>query len=89
MSDFEDKTLNCCDCGKDFVFRSKDQEFFSRMNFTDPRRCKPCRDIKKAQKEGLPAPAPSGVTSFPEDDFGPKKKSSGGGGRRRREDDGY
>jgi hypothetical protein len=87
MSDLEDKTLNCCDCHRDFVFRAKDQEFFARMNFSDPRRCKPCRDIKKAQKEGVAAPAQGVAQSFPEDDFGTKKKSSGGGGRRRRDDE--
>ena len=89
MSDFEDKTINCQDCHQDFIFRAKDQEFFARMNFTEPKRCKPCRDNKKAQREGQ-APASTqttGTQSFPEDNFGPKKKSSSGGGGRRRRDE--
>lgn len=88
MSDFEDKTLNCNDCKRDFVFRAKDQEFFARMNFTEPKRCKPCRDIKKAQKEGLAAPSPGGTQSFSEDDF-PKKKNVGGPRRRGRDEENW
>jgi len=46
----EDKTLNCVDCGKPFLFSTRDQAFFASKGFTDPKRCKPCRDIKKQSK---------------------------------------
>jgi hypothetical protein len=46
-----DKTLTCVDCGKEFIFTEKEQEFYKKMNFTnEPKRCKECRDKKKAEK---------------------------------------
>lgn len=90
MPDFQDKTLSCKDCGRDFVFRAKDQEFFARQGFTDPKRCKPCRDLRKAEKEGHTQPTQSSTnTTFQEDEFKPKKRSGFGGGRHRREDEDY
>lgn len=47
MSDLKDKTLQCKDCGKDFVYTVKDQEFYTKMNFEPPKRCKDCRKKKK------------------------------------------
>ena len=44
---FEDKKLTCKDCGQEFEFTAGEQEFFSRNGFTDPQRCKACRDAKK------------------------------------------
>lgn len=45
----KDQYLRCCDCGRDFVFSVRDQEFFKSKGFNPPRRCKPCRDLKKAK----------------------------------------
>ena len=47
-----DKVLVCVDCGSDFTFTVRDQEFFAKQNppFNDPKRCKPCRDVKKQSK---------------------------------------
>jgi DNA-directed RNA polymerase subunit RPC12/RpoP len=45
---YEDKTLICKDCGKDFVFGANDQEFFASKQFSDPVRCRDCRAKKKA-----------------------------------------
>jgi hypothetical protein len=42
-----DKTLKCKDCNADFVFSEKDQKFFESKGFEPPKRCKPCRDVKK------------------------------------------
>ena len=47
---YEDKTLVCKDCGKEFLFTTRDQEFYEKMNFSDPVRCKECRDKRKAEK---------------------------------------
>lgn len=44
------KTLKCVDCGKDFDFSERDQKFFQEKGFSEPKRCKPCRDIKKQNK---------------------------------------
>lgn len=47
---FEDKSIQCSDCGVSFVFNVKEQEFFLAKGFTnDPRRCTPCRQLKKSQ----------------------------------------
>jgi hypothetical protein len=45
-----DKTLKCVDCGADFVFTERDQAFFAQKGFTEPKRCRPCRDVKKQSK---------------------------------------
>lgn len=45
---FQDKTLVCKDCAKDFIFSASEQEFYATKGFqNDPARCKPCRDLKK------------------------------------------
>ena len=37
---FEDKTLVCRDCGKEFVFSASEQQFFADKGFqNDPTRC--------------------------------------------------
>ncbi|HHW30802.1 MAG TPA: zinc-binding protein [Clostridiaceae bacterium] len=47
---FEDKTLKCKDCGKDFIFSAGEQEFYAEKGFqNEPTRCKTCRDIRKMQ----------------------------------------
>ena len=47
---YEDKTLKCQDCGEDFVFTAGEQEFYAEKGFANtPKRCKACRDEKKAQ----------------------------------------
>lgn len=46
-----DEVRVCKDCTKKFTFSVRDQEFFAKMNFTPPVRCKPCRDKRKAEKE--------------------------------------
>ena len=53
---FEDKTLVCKDCGKEFVWTAGEQEFYASRGFENqPQRCKPCRD---ARKELYPRRAP-------------------------------
>ena len=45
-----DKMIKCVDCGTEFPFTERDQQFFASKGFTDPKRCKTCRDIKKQSK---------------------------------------
>ena len=49
-----DRTLNCVDCGQDFTFSKEDQDFHAKQNppFADPKRCKPCRKIRKQKFAG-------------------------------------
>lgn len=43
----ETKTLVCMDCGNEFQFTTKDQEFYQEKGFKAPKRCRTCRDIRK------------------------------------------
>lgn len=45
-----DQTLQCVDCGSDFVYTDRDQQFYEKQGYTPPKRCKPCRDIKKQNR---------------------------------------
>lgn len=50
---FEDKTLQCKECGEDFVFTAGEQEFYAEKGFeNEPQRCKSCRDARKQQSRG-------------------------------------
>ena len=50
---FQDKTLKCKDCGKDFVFTAGEQEFYAEKGFqNEPQRCKECRDARKNATKG-------------------------------------
>ncbi|HBM74902.1 MAG TPA: zinc-binding protein [Clostridiaceae bacterium] len=45
---YQDKTLVCKDCGKEFVFTAGEQEFYAEKGFqNEPSRCKECRQAKK------------------------------------------
>ncbi len=50
----EDKTIICKDCGAEFVFTVREQEFYKEKGFTnEPVRCKVCRDKKKAERNNF------------------------------------
>ena len=50
---FEDKTLNCQDCGQDFVFSADEQELFQTRGYTnEPKRCPDCRAARKRNSVG-------------------------------------
>jgi len=50
---FQDKTLQCSDCGTTFTFTAGQQEFFASKGLTnEPRRCPQCRKAKKQQRRG-------------------------------------
>jgi CxxC-x17-CxxC domain-containing protein len=50
---FQDKSIQCSDCGTTFVFSAKDQEFFAQKGFTnEPKRCPTCRQSRKAERGG-------------------------------------
>lgn len=50
---YEDKTLVCKDCGKEFVFTAGEQEFYAEHGFeNEPQRCKECRDARKHSRGG-------------------------------------
>lgn len=50
--EFKDKTIICQDCGTKFVFTSGEQAFYKEKGIeNEPKRCKACRDKRKAEKE--------------------------------------
>lgn len=47
----EDKSIQCFDCGSQFVFTIAEQEEFqSRGRFNDPKRCPSCRLARKQRQ---------------------------------------
>ena len=45
---FQDKTIACKDCGNEFAFTAREQEFYAEKGFNnEPQRCKNCRDARK------------------------------------------
>src|SRR5262245_43722485 len=51
--EFQDKTLKCADCGADFVFTAREQEFFEEKGFTSPpKRCAECRKNRRDRGPG-------------------------------------
>jgi CxxC-x17-CxxC domain-containing protein len=47
-----DLQLTCSDCGREFTFTAADQTFFQERGYSTPKRCKPCRQAKKADQAG-------------------------------------
>lgn len=53
MEKLQDKVIVCKDCGKEFTFTVREQEFYAEKGFTnEPVRCKDCRIANKAKKQG-------------------------------------
>lgn len=49
---YQDKTLICKDCGKEFTFTAGEQEFYAEKGFeNEPQRCKECRAAKRHPQE--------------------------------------
>jgi hypothetical protein len=78
-TDLQDKILNCRDCPAEFVFTAREQAFYAENNYTPPRGCKPCRDARKAQRNGA-APS-SGYSAAP----APVVETYAGGGAGRKD----
>jgi CxxC-x17-CxxC domain-containing protein len=50
---FQDKSIQCSDCGATFTFSAEDQEFFQSRGYTnEPKRCPECRRARKAERYG-------------------------------------
>jgi CxxC-x17-CxxC domain-containing protein len=45
-----DRTLTCRDCGQEFLFTEGEQQFYTERGYSEPSRCKPCRQARKAQQ---------------------------------------
>ncbi|MFC1969847.1 CxxC-x17-CxxC domain-containing protein [Chloroflexota bacterium] len=50
---FQEKSIQCSDCGTDFAFSAEEQEFFASKGYTnDPKRCPSCRQARKTERFG-------------------------------------
>jgi CxxC-x17-CxxC domain-containing protein len=50
---FQDKSIQCSDCGATFTHSSQDQEFFQSKGYTnEPKRCPSCRQVRKSERLG-------------------------------------
>ena len=48
---FQDKTLKCRECGREFVFTASEQQFYADKGFqNEPGRCPECRAARKASR---------------------------------------
>jgi hypothetical protein len=45
--DFLDRQLTCLDCGGEFTFTTGEQRYFWAKGLSEPKRCKPCRMLRK------------------------------------------
>jgi ribosomal protein L36 len=44
---FIERILTCVDCGQDFIFSEDEQRYFWSKGLAEPKRCKPCRVIRR------------------------------------------
>lgn len=47
---FVDRDIKCADCSNDFTFTAGEQKFYREREYSDPRRCKPCREDRKTKQ---------------------------------------
>lgn len=47
----EVKKIVCRDCGREFDFTERDQEFYKENGWTEPKSCKECRAKRKQERE--------------------------------------
>ncbi len=69
---YTDKTIQCVDCGVNFTFSAQEQEFFAQKGYAnDPKRCPPCRQVRKTESGGgmqnraSPSPQPARPAASP------------------------
>ena len=71
---YSDKVLTCADCGQEFVFTAREQEFYATRQFSEPRRCGSCRASRKAAR------GDSGGAGYGNRGYGDSYGGYGGGG---------
>lgn len=48
--DERDRIIECRECGNQFVFSGREQEFYQTKGFSEPKRCKECRSRRKREQ---------------------------------------
>jgi CxxC-x17-CxxC domain-containing protein len=50
---FQDKSIQCSDCGNTFTFTADEQETFASRGYkNEPKRCSQCREARKTERQG-------------------------------------
>ena len=50
---YQDKSIQCADCGTTFTFSAAEQEQFASRGYTnEPKRCLSCRQARKSERNG-------------------------------------
>ncbi len=61
-SEFEDKSISCIDCEKDFIWTAGEQKFYSDKGLQNsPKRCKECKHAKNERISSIADAKASGV----------------------------
>jgi CxxC-x17-CxxC domain-containing protein len=61
-SEFEDKTILCIDCNRDFTWSTGEQAFYRDKQLQNPpKRCKECKQAKNERLAAIAAAQASGV----------------------------
>ena len=55
-----DLEITCSECNSPFTFTEREQEYYRERNLTHPKRCKPCRDARRANFGSSRAPGGGG-----------------------------
>ena len=51
-----DLEITCSECNTPFTFSEREQDYYRERNLTHPKRCKPCRDARRANFGGSRGP---------------------------------
>ena len=50
---FQDKPIQCSECGTTFIFSARQKEFYDSKGYTEePKRCSWCRAVRKMGRSG-------------------------------------
>ena len=61
-SEFQDKSIRCIDCNRDFVWTAGEQAFFRDKNLQNPpKRCKECKQAKNERLAAIANAQASGI----------------------------
>jgi CxxC-x17-CxxC domain-containing protein len=62
QDDFQDTTIVCIDCGKDFIWTSGEQLFYHDKGLQNPpKRCKSCKQAKNERLSAIAAAQAAGI----------------------------
>ena len=62
QSEFEDVTILCIDCGKEFIWTAGEQKFYHDKGLLNPpKRCKDCKQAKNERISSIAAAKAAGI----------------------------